>query len=438
MTWTGVYSNVYPSFSSSCGFTGYPVTNTPTATPSPSSSATPSSSAVPTPTAGACTGQKYTLQDGDTCQSVSKSQGVATFQLLLDNGLQAYCANFPQSGDLCIKGQCTTYTVQKGDTCKRVAKAHNISTVQLRSYNPWIDGGCYNFNRTIGTEICMDKPGDTYHVPSTATAPPTTTATTPVPVPTNAADNSTRTCGEYYTVKDKEGCDAIVQKFPITRENFLILNPGVGQNCTNLIAGPSYCDTSPQSLTPPGTVFPTQPTPPSSTQACYQSPPGTLKDCQSLVDGRDLQYGFPGNSTKCSFSDEYRYCLRKGSGASSPIPVPSPSATSTSASTSPSSTATTTTTTTTSTSSPTTTGTPTTASTTTSGSIPSPTQTNSIPDNCSDYAKAEDGDNCVDFAKDNNITPEQLYEWNTVLGDGGKESGTMFQKDTYYCIGVSE
>lgn len=63
--------------------------------------------------------------------------------------------------------------------------------------------------------------------------------------------------------------------------------------------------------------------------------PGTLKDCQILIDGRDLQYGFPGvsdckaaqsffnvtaadllqwnpslkdtnqNSTKCSFSDEY-------------------------------------------------------------------------------------------------------------------------------------
>lgn len=474
-----------------------------------SSSATPSSSAVPTPTAGACTGQKYTIKEGDTCQSVSKSQSVATFQLLLDNGLQAYCANFPKSGDLCIKSQCTTYTVQKGDTCKSVAKAHKISTVQLRSYNPWIDGGCYNFNRTIGTEICMDEPGDKYHVPSTATAPPTATATTPVPVPTNAAGNSTKTCGEYYTVKDKEDCDTIVQKFPITRENFLILNPGVGQkyaslfhpflivdnikltlpSCTNLIAGRSYCvepvgdmDNYPGA---PGYIPPISKAPWDSLPDATYTPilntgvlpiaPGTLKDCQSLIDGRDLQYGFPGvsdckaaqsffnvtaahllqwnpslkdtsqNSTKCSFSDEYRYCLRKGSGAPSPIPVPSPTATSTpvatstSASTSPSSPAPTTGPTTTA-STTTTTGTPTTSEdpTTTSGSIPSPTQTNSIPDNCSDYAKAKDGDNCVDFAKDNNITPEQLYEWNTVLGDGGKECGTMFQKDTYYCIGVSK
>lgn len=52
------------------------------------------------------------------------------------------------------------------DTCKSVAKAHNITTVQLRSYTPRIDGGCYNFNRTIGTEICMDEPWNKYHAPS--------------------------------------------------------------------------------------------------------------------------------------------------------------------------------------------------------------------------------------------------------------------------------
>lgn len=189
--------------------------------------------------------------------------------------------------------------------------------------------------------------------------------------------------------------------------------------------------------------------------------PGTLKDCQSLVDGRDLQYGFPGvndckaaqyffdvtashlfqwnpslnganSSAECSFSEEYQYCLRKGSGAPTSTPVPSPTVTSTSTA------ATDTTTSASSTESATDPTTTTTGSpTTTSGPVPSPTQTNSIPDNCSDYAKAKDGDNCVDFAKDHGITPEQLYEWNTVLGDGGKECSTMFQRDTYYCIGVS-
>ncbi|KAJ9484740.1 hypothetical protein VN97_g8619 [Penicillium thymicola] len=102
-----------------------------------------------------------------------------------------------------------------GDTCKSIGKEHNITAVQLRSYNPWIDGGCYNFNRTIGTEICaeicMDEPGEKYHAPSSvvsATGSPT--ASSAVPVPTNLAKNSTKNCGEYYMPKSNENCDTIV------------------------------------------------------------------------------------------------------------------------------------------------------------------------------------------------------------------------------------
>ncbi len=115
------------------------------------------------------------------------------------------------------------------DTCKSVAKAHNITTVQLRSYTPRIDGGCYNFNRTIGTEICMDEPWNKYHAPSSvvgSTSVPCT-ASTAVPTPTNVADNSTRTCGRYHEIKKGDTCDTIVQEFSISREDFLILNPGL-------------------------------------------------------------------------------------------------------------------------------------------------------------------------------------------------------------------
>lgn len=71
------------------------------------------------------------------------------------------------------------------DACKSVAKAHNITTVQLRSYNPRIDRGCYNFNRTIGTEICMDEPANKYHAPSSAIE-----FTSPTTVPEPAASTT--------------------------------------------------------------------------------------------------------------------------------------------------------------------------------------------------------------------------------------------------------
>lgn len=84
--------------------------------------------------------------------------------------------------------------------------------------------------------------------------------------------------------------------------------------------------------------------------------PRTVRDCATIFDGRDLQFNLPGvsgcqvvhafwgvsvadllqwnpslkgtsnNSTDCSFSKEYRYCIDKGSGAgTSTTPTPSSS-----------------------------------------------------------------------------------------------------------------
>lgn len=88
----------------------------------------------PTPTPAApqkCTGKTYTIKSGDTCRSISKAENIATSWLLADNGLKAYCAEFPTTGDLCIQNTCSTYTVQQGDVCLDIAKANRISQVQL-------------------------------------------------------------------------------------------------------------------------------------------------------------------------------------------------------------------------------------------------------------------------------------------------------------------
>jgi hypothetical protein len=115
--------------------------------------------------------------------------------LLIDNNLQAYCANFSQNGTLCINNQCSVYTVVQGDTCDSVAAANNITIVQLQYYNPWIDTGCYNFNSTIGTQICLNEPGQKYQAPNVTIGSPTV-ASTAVSVPTNIATNTTTICGQ--------------------------------------------------------------------------------------------------------------------------------------------------------------------------------------------------------------------------------------------------
>lgn len=94
---------------------------------------------IPTSPAGNCTGHRYTLQAGDTCRSISKSQGVGTAWLLYDNNLAAFCAGFPTNGTLCIQNRCSVYTVQVNDTCLGIAGARNLSQIQLNtcklSYN---------------------------------------------------------------------------------------------------------------------------------------------------------------------------------------------------------------------------------------------------------------------------------------------------------------
>lgn len=67
---------------------------------------------------------------------------------------------------------------------------------------------------------------------------------------------------------------------------------------------------------------------------------------------------------------------------------------------------------------------------------PSPTQSG-IASNCNKYQIAKSGDYCYEFAQNNNITTDQLYMWNTVLGSGGANCQTQFQAGEYYCIGVS-
>ena len=68
--------------------------------------------------------------------------------------------------------------------------------------------------------------------------------------------------------------------------------------------------------------------------------------------------------------------------------------------------------------------------------VPSPTQTG-IASNCNKYAVANDGDYCSKFAQEYNVSTDNLYAWNTVLGSGGSNCDTQFFLGYYYCIGVS-
>lgn len=60
------------------------------------------------------------------------SEGIGTDWLLTDNGLTAYCRDFPTTGTLWFINTCDVYTVAASDTCSSTAKAHNIRGAATR------------------------------------------------------------------------------------------------------------------------------------------------------------------------------------------------------------------------------------------------------------------------------------------------------------------
>jgi len=87
---------------------------------------------TPQPT---CAGKSYSIQSGDTCYSVSKSQQIGTGWLITDNNLNADCADFPASGTLCLVNTCKTVTVQENETCEAIATKNDVTVPQLKAWN---------------------------------------------------------------------------------------------------------------------------------------------------------------------------------------------------------------------------------------------------------------------------------------------------------------
>ncbi|KAI1505940.1 LysM domain-containing protein [Biscogniauxia marginata] len=227
--------SLYESLTSSCGVSDMPLTTSTLGFSTPTGPTT----GTPTPT---CAGSTYSIQPGDTCYSISKSQSVGTGWLLDDNNLFAWCADFPTTGNVCITNTCSVYTVQANDTCTSIARSANITEPQLKAWNPIINLGCYNLDKMNGTTVCVSAPGRTYVPPAnvTITGSPGS-GTTAAPVPTDIANGTTTSCAKYHYVMPGEYCNLLSLKYAISVADLITLNPSINENCTNLYAKESYC-----------------------------------------------------------------------------------------------------------------------------------------------------------------------------------------------------
>ncbi|CCM00582.1 uncharacterized protein FIBRA_02618 [Fibroporia radiculosa] len=203
------------------------VTATPTLTPASNSS---------------CVFGSYTIQSGDTCTSIAAAKSLSYDQLVSINGLDMNCTLLPPPGSvICLSGVCPLYTVQQNDTCVSIAAAKDIAWSQLLAWNPQINSYCSNLVMQVGESICVGPPGGGYKptvTQSVVTGSPTALAIPTAPV-APGADRSI--CGLWYTAVTGDTCPQILSVFQLTNETFYELNPDVNGDCSNLLAGFSYC-----------------------------------------------------------------------------------------------------------------------------------------------------------------------------------------------------
>ncbi|KAF2467383.1 uncharacterized protein BDR25DRAFT_327285 [Lindgomyces ingoldianus] len=82
---------------------------------------------VPDPPSRTCT-SSYTVQDGDTCVSISLSRNVSTYDLIRANG-----------STICLPNICNTHLLDVYDRCDNITAGAHINRQQLLSWNPMIN-----------------------------------------------------------------------------------------------------------------------------------------------------------------------------------------------------------------------------------------------------------------------------------------------------------
>ncbi|EKM60652.1 uncharacterized protein PHACADRAFT_246692 [Phanerochaete carnosa HHB-10118-sp] len=117
-------------------------------------------SAVRAQTLPANCARNYTVQAGDTCNTIEAAQHVSTFQLThVNTDIDAACDNLFVGEALClgITGQdCTSvHVVANGDTCTIISNEADITTTTLLANNPNVNSGCSNL--LVGEVLCTDS-----------------------------------------------------------------------------------------------------------------------------------------------------------------------------------------------------------------------------------------------------------------------------------------
>ncbi|KAI1109681.1 hypothetical protein F5Y14DRAFT_444510 [Nemania sp. NC0429] len=375
-----------------------------------------------------CSGQTL-APSGSGCDALSQEYGVTTGDLMAATGSSSCVA----SDAVCVPEPCSLVQVSASSSCSGLAASYatsamNITTNLFLSWNPNIVGLCDNLQS--GQYVCSSPPGGPYTLlppingtnadtsgqvrggQGPAGVVPTTNTTAAAPTQADIASN----CTKFAYADSGDTCYGFTQAFGITLADFTAWNPVLGypdgHNCTTQFwLGYDYCiEVAGGSSSSTTSTTTSRPSTTTTTSLPYPTQSGIVANCNKFKNAVSGDYcvkfaadngitpdqlyawnailGPNGANCATQFQAGVDYCVGV-SGMSS---------------------------------------------TTTTSAIP--TQSG-IAANCNKIVVAESGDYCYLFAQNNNITPQQLYTWNPVLGPNGENCSLQFQAGEGYCVSVS-
>jgi hypothetical protein len=186
-------------------------------------------------------GKNISVTSNTTCSALAAQYKISPYDIRSNNPaiVDATC-NITAPITLCIPPACTLYTVKTNDTCdslsaqsKSITGTH-LSTIQLVSINPELGVYCQAINSLVGSQICLSPNGGWPNVGVTITAMPTGSPTAVAPIPVSTGPGSTSACGRWYLTQLGDTCNAVILSQAITLNDFLMINPEINSNCTNL------------------------------------------------------------------------------------------------------------------------------------------------------------------------------------------------------------
>lgn len=101
-------------------------------------------------------GSPYTVQAGDTCDSIATAKKASTYSVIKAANTNADCTGLQVGAKLCLPEPCTLYRVQFDDDCqKTLDSVSGLRPNDLLTWNPNIDALCTNIDDMAKKLICI-------------------------------------------------------------------------------------------------------------------------------------------------------------------------------------------------------------------------------------------------------------------------------------------